>query len=316
MPPDRFLHERSDFKALVETVADSEKINDPALVEKDYWIMHAVFGLKELGLTFELKGGTSLSKGFGVIHRFSEDIDIRIEPFDGLQVDTNPNHEKPQHIESRRVFYEKLRDKIKVSGITSVERDTTYDDETLRNAGLRLSYETHFGSIASLKDGILLEVGFDQTAPNRAVTISSWIMKFAEAKKLQYTDNRALDIACYNPEYTFVEKVQAVVRKYGQFKGTGKVPTNFLRHYCDIHQLLDVEAVQKFIGTPEYLEHKKKRFKSLDHDVAKSGAFTIEDKNIRKQFEAEYTKTAPLYYRRQIPLDKILARIQQDLARL
>jgi hypothetical protein len=95
MPPDSFLHARSDFKALVETVADSEKINDPALVEKDYWIMHAVFGLKQLGLTFELKGGTSLSKGFGVIHRFSEDIDIRIEPFDGLQVDTNPNHEKP-----------------------------------------------------------------------------------------------------------------------------------------------------------------------------------------------------------------------------
>src|SRR5580693_8106986 len=38
--PDSFLHERSDFKALVATVADSENINDPALVEKDYWIMH------------------------------------------------------------------------------------------------------------------------------------------------------------------------------------------------------------------------------------------------------------------------------------
>src|ERR1035437_6647656 len=313
---DAFLHERSDFKALVETVAESEKINDPALVEKDYWIMHAFFGLKQLGLTFELKGGTSLSKGFGIIQRFSEDIDIRIEPFDGKQVDTNLNHDKPQHIESRRVFYEKLREKIKISGITAVERDTTYDDETLRNAGLRLTYETHFGSIPGLKDGILLEVGFDQTTPNRAVTISSWIVQFAEAKKLQYTDNRALEIPCYNPEYTFVEKVQAVVRKYGQFKGTGKVPTNFLRHYYDIHQLLDVEAVQQFIGTPEYLEHKKKRFKSLDQNVAKSGAFTIEDENIRKQFEAEYSKTAPLYYRGQIPFDTILARIQKDLARL
>jgi hypothetical protein len=66
MPSDAFLHERSDFKALVETVADSEKINDPALVEKDYWIMHAVFGLKQLGLTFELKGGTSLSSPDGI----------------------------------------------------------------------------------------------------------------------------------------------------------------------------------------------------------------------------------------------------------
>ena len=101
--------------------------------------MHTVFGLKQLGLTFELKGGTSLSKGFGIIERFSEDIDIRIEPFDGLQVDTNPNHDKPKHIESRRMFYEKLRDKVKISGITAVERDTTYDDETLRNAGLTVA---------------------------------------------------------------------------------------------------------------------------------------------------------------------------------
>src|SRR6185312_10235899 len=108
MPPESFLHDRSDFKALVRTVAQSEKINDPALVEKDYWIMHAVFGLKQLGLVFELKGGTSLSKGFGVIHRFSEDIDIRIQPFDGIEVDQNPNHDKPQQIESRRQFFEKL----------------------------------------------------------------------------------------------------------------------------------------------------------------------------------------------------------------
>jgi len=164
MPPESFLHQREDFKALVETVAESKKINDPALVEKDYWIMHAVFGLKQAGLAFELKAGTSLSKGFGVIHRFSEDIDIRIKPFDGLHVDTNPNHEKPQQVESRRQFFDKLPDKIKIPGITAVERDTAYDDETLRNAGLRLSYETHFGSIPGLKDGILLEVGFDQTA--------------------------------------------------------------------------------------------------------------------------------------------------------
>jgi hypothetical protein len=50
--------------------------------------------------------------------------------------------------------------------------------------------------------------------------------------------------------------------------------------------------------------------------VAKSGAFTIEDENVRKQFEAEYSKTAPLYYRGQIQFDTILARIQRDLVRL
>lgn len=38
---------------------------------------------------FLLKGGTSLSKGFGIIQRFSEDLDIRVEPgtADGIQRD-------------------------------------------------------------------------------------------------------------------------------------------------------------------------------------------------------------------------------------
>jgi hypothetical protein len=315
MSPEPFLHERDDFKALVEAVAQSEQINDPGLVEKDYWIMHALFGLKRLGLTFQLKGGTSLSKGFEIIDRFSEDIDIRIEPFDGLTFDENPNHDKPQHIESRRGFFEKLQQKIDIPGITVVERDTAYDDKILRNAGLRLRYESLFDTIPDLKDGILLEAGFDQTRPHRAVTISSWVVKFEGTKKLKYFDNRATEIPCYNPEYTFVEKLQTVIHKYRQFETEGKLPLNFLRHYYDIHQLLDLPEVQMFIGSPKYLEHKKKRFKSLDLNVAGSPAFSLLDEKIRKQFEADYKKTAALYYRGQIPLDKILARIQKDLPR-
>ena len=86
MPSKSFLHERDDFKALVETVADNEKINDPALLEKDYWIMHCLYGLQQLGFSFQLKGGTSLSKGHQIISRFSEDIDILIEPPAGRDV--------------------------------------------------------------------------------------------------------------------------------------------------------------------------------------------------------------------------------------
>jgi hypothetical protein len=59
-PPDSFLHERNDFKALVETVADSEKIHDPALVEKDYWIMYTVSGLKGFPWRLFSEGTTSI----------------------------------------------------------------------------------------------------------------------------------------------------------------------------------------------------------------------------------------------------------------
>jgi hypothetical protein len=63
--PDSFLHEHSNFKALVATVADSEKINDPALVEKDYWIMHAVYGLKQLGLTLSSRAALRFPRVLG-----------------------------------------------------------------------------------------------------------------------------------------------------------------------------------------------------------------------------------------------------------
>ena len=45
------------------------------LIEKDYWLMHGLWALQKQGWQFQLKGGSSLSKGFGIIQRFSEHID-------------------------------------------------------------------------------------------------------------------------------------------------------------------------------------------------------------------------------------------------
>jgi len=94
--PDSFLHKRNDFRALVATVADSKKINHAALVEKDYWIMHAVYGLKQLGLTFELNGGTSLSKGFGIIQRFSFEDEKNRKQFEAEYSKTAPLYYRGQ----------------------------------------------------------------------------------------------------------------------------------------------------------------------------------------------------------------------------
>ena len=77
--PHEFLHQDKEFADLIRIVGEERPV-DSVLVEKDYWIMHCLYGLQQMGLSFELKGGTSLSKGYGIIDRFSEDIDIRIEP--------------------------------------------------------------------------------------------------------------------------------------------------------------------------------------------------------------------------------------------
>jgi hypothetical protein len=242
-----FLHERRDFDQLLAVVANDREL-DPILVEKDYWIMHSLWGLQAQGFVFELKGGTSLSKGFGVIHRFSEDIDIRIEPPADMDVKTGRNQDKPAHIDSRRAYYAELSKRIRIPGIESVERDTFFDDEKMRSAGIRLVYSPRVGTVTGLKDGILLELGFDDTAPNRPVTISSWALDFAISRRVKVFDNRATDVPCYAPTHTFVEKLQTISTKYRRLAEAQKFPGNFLRHYYDVYCLLELQEVQEFLN--------------------------------------------------------------------
>lgn len=150
------LHKRKDFSELLRIVSQQTGIT-PALVEKDYWIMHCLWGLKSQGFAFELKGGTSLSKGFGIIKRFSEDIDIRFEPPVKMDVKTGKNHDKDTHIQSRRYFYDWLAAEIKIPDVTA-SRATEYDDERCRNGGIRLNYETTTEELAGVKPGILFKI--------------------------------------------------------------------------------------------------------------------------------------------------------------
>lgn len=247
MPHD-FLHDHRQFADLIRIVAEAQGIA-PALVEKDYWIMQSLYGLQQLGLTFELKGGTSLSKGYGLISRFSEDIDIRIEPPADPPVMIGRNHDKAAHVQSRKDFYDRLAQTIVIDGITSVERDTAFDDpRQYRSAGIRLTYASINGSVEGLKDGVLLEVGFDDVAPNEARDISSWAYDFA-ASQVEIIDNRALGVACYHPGHTLVEKLQAISTKFRQQQETGAFPPNFMRHYYDVYSLLQDPTVQAFVGT-------------------------------------------------------------------
>jgi Nucleotidyl transferase AbiEii toxin, Type IV TA system len=316
--PDPYLHDRPDFSALIRIVADERKLL-PALVEKDYWIMHCLHGLGARGFTFELKGGTSLSKGFGIIERFSEDIDIRIDPAcASFQVFSGHNHMKAAHIASRKQFYDWLAEAIKIEGISSVVRDPAFDDEKYRNGGIRLRYDSAFETPPGLKEGVLLEVGFDDTMPNVPATISSWAFDKASTNDaITIRDNRAKNVLCYHPGYTFVEKLQTVSTKYRQQQAKGQMPADFLRHYYDISQLLDHPDVIAFIGTPEYHARKKKRFRKDDNlKIAENEAFLLSDVATREQYTLEYQKTASLYFNEQIPFEEFLGKIRGQIEKL
>lgn len=175
-PAPGFLHDHPNFVDLLRQLAQQTGIAT-YLIEKDYWLMHGLWVLQQQGWQFQLKGGTSLSKGFGIIQRFSEDIDLRIEPPAEQQVKAGKNQDKPAHIETRRQYFDWLAAQTRIralAGFESVERDTEYDDPKYRGAGIRLHYPVRTDYLPGIKEGILLEVGFDDTAPNTPCLISAW----------------------------------------------------------------------------------------------------------------------------------------------
>jgi hypothetical protein len=314
MPLD-YLHNHSQFADLIRIVA-KEKGIDPALVEKDYYIMHCLYGLQQLGLKFELKGGTSLSKGFKIIDRFSEDIDIRIEPPAGQDVKTSPNHLKEAQIKSRKDFYDWLARTIKINGITKVERDTEFDNKDLFSAGIRLRYKGIAKPIEDLREGVLLEAGFANVTPNEPKDISSWAYDYA-VDKVDIIDNRARAVACYDPGYTLVEKLQTISTKFRKQQATGELPSDFMRHYYDVYSLLGRPEVQAFIGTKEYTEHKRNHFPKADNqNIAENEAFRLSDPETRATYAKAYAVGSALYYNGQPTFEQILKRIGDWAGRL
>lgn len=313
-----YLHQHPEFKELLRILAEEMSI-DAALVEKDYWIMHVLYGLKAQGYDFELKGGTSLSKGYQIIARFSEDIDIHIKPPGDQKVNENPKNEKPANVAARKNFYDWLAEDIQIDGIVGVERDTDFDNtKSYSSGGIRLFYHNLTDQVEGVKAGILLEAGFDRVTPNERITISSWTYDYAIEQGVDIIDNRAKDIACYHPGYTFVEKLQTIATKYRREMETGNTGVNFMRQYYDVYSLLGSEDVQAFIGTPAYFAHKEERFPKLDFiiPINQNEAFLLSNDQIRASFKKRYTDTAALYYNGQPDFDTLLARIHQYIDKL
>lgn len=79
---DRIARASTDERRLVFEAAAQRMVLAPAVVEKDFWVCYAldhIFHRSGFAESMVFKGGTSLSKAFGLIERFSEDIDLILD---------------------------------------------------------------------------------------------------------------------------------------------------------------------------------------------------------------------------------------------
>lgn len=237
-----FIHEDAEFDDLLRIVADRRRL-PIGLVEKDYWVTHTLWAILSQGFELWFKGGTSLSKGFGIIERFSEDLDLKIEPgtVAALPAVTDWERQGARVTEERRLYFERLVEQLNVPDAdTSLAAES--NDRSWRSAGIRVVYPgRHLASLGPLRAFILLEVGNARVTPFVARDLSSFVHDYlvAAGQMDAFDDNRPRAVRLVHPLVTLIEKLDALQRRVPNM---ALEPATFVRHFEDAARIIGAIA--------------------------------------------------------------------------
>ena len=247
------LFEHPDFEQAILRAAEHfrERRLRPAIIEKDYYVTEA---LRIIATTSRekviFKGGTSLAKGWNLIDRFSEDIDIFLNP-----AAFNPPLGKNAIDRELKV----LRDAVAGhSALTFVQKESRTIGGFGRND--RFSYKQIFGGPGEVANRILLEAGTASgTQPTSVIELRSYLGQFLEETNtsLKADDERPFSMQLLHFRRTFVEKMFAIHGKIQLLKRDKQPLGTFARHYYDLHQLAGKDEVIAMLKSDEYGQIKK-----------------------------------------------------------
>ena len=238
----KFVHDDRDFDRLLQIVAARLGLG-VALVEKDYWVTHTLWALHAQGFEIWFKGGTSLSKGFGLIERFSEDLDLKLEPgaVRALHAVTNWTSEGSKATAQRREHFELLADVLAVPG-ARVEIESIPDNR-FRSANLRVDYPgKHRGVLATaMRPFVLLEFGCARVTPFVARDMTSFVHEHLVrlGQLSAFADNRPRAVRCVHPLVTLIEKLDALTKRMPR----DDAPATFVRHFEDAARIIRANAL-------------------------------------------------------------------------
>jgi predicted nucleotidyltransferase component of viral defense system len=261
---------------LIEAIA-AELAVDASLVEKDWYAIQIIAAISEVKYsTMQLvfSGGTSLSKGYQLIQRFSEDIDFKVSNAQNYKRDDFRNY--------RVLIIEAIR---RSSGNWSLYEEDIKSENGSRFFKCEITYQHLFAASASLRPNIRLEVTFEPPALScEKRTLKSFV---AQA---QDQEPEVISIPCVSPVETAADKLSALVwRVAARDRQSDKDDPTFVRH------LHDLVALEKII-------HQSNQFTSLARKCLskdakrdkKSGTGELPDIQ-RFQFMLEKLINDPLY---------------------
>lgn len=240
------------FSDAIRAASEHLKIN-PVFIEKDYWITLVLSSLSKTKYVNEtvFKGGTSLSKGFGLINRFSENVDIAIINAADKSGNVVKNIIRTVEKEITKEFTE-----VNLEGVTS--KGSRFRKSVFEYPSIDKQYKNN---------RLIVEINsFANPFPYQQCTIKSFIYDFLKetdnSKYVEQYEVQPFTINVLKKERTLLEKLISLIR-FSFEKDAVQSISPKIRHFYDLYYLMNDSECNEFIKLTDF---KKRFLEILEHD--------------------------------------------------
>jgi len=311
------LLDQEERELYFRTAADKKGL-PIEIIEKDFWVvwtLRVLFSLESLEPHLTFKGGTSLSKVYGVIERFSEDIDLAIERSflsckslepgsSNSQRDRVPKKIKKKCTEYvQGPLYEELKQAIRKELTTGEEWELSLSPDD--GGSLLFKYPTKQSKNIYTPPHVILEMGAcADSTPSSKHRVRSYVKEVLGSDVSEHSvEVRVLDI-----EKTFWEKA-IILHQYSHWpenKADSKKFYRKARHYYDFFCLLNHKAKEQALSKDNLLEEAAAhndlyyRYTWANHETPRRGTLSlIPPANILQLLQNDYHEMDGMFFNKE-----------------
>ena len=322
-----------DREALFNQTAVTKGIS-PEIVEKDFWVcwtLHQVFQFRGFPRLI-FKGGTSLSKAFGIIERFSEDIDLVINRHElGFNAENDPANQPGTKQRDRTI--ERLKNSCRniiaseflprlQRQIRSMIGDQGWALQIDPNApdGDTIDFKYPPGIPGALTRGYIqravrMELGCrgDQIPSEEALLTPYAAQAFPDQFQVPGAKVNAI-----GPERTFWEKATILHREYYRAEAGKLVTERVFRHYHDVVVISKhprgLGALRDLNLLEQVAKHKQHFFREAGarYELAKKGTLRLAPgPRLEEALRRDYEKMREMYFDKEPDFDTVMTDIRE-----
>jgi len=317
------LPEQTRRNAFIE--AATRRALPAVAVEKDWWVTAVLRALFSLPYAEDLsfKGGTSLSKCYNLIKRFSEDVDIAVNREKPDLTNTNTRIRNDLRRATCKFVREELqfdvKNQLETNGINfnhfsvnvNITSVTTTDPEIIE-----IIYQSLFDNNDYIKPVVKIEVsGRSMSEPLETVKLQSIVDEvFAD---MPFT-NTLFNVSAVVPQRTFIEKICLLHEEFAKSQNFMR-NERMSRHLYDLERIMDTAIAEEALENKELynsvVEHRRIfiGLKGFDYDTFISKTINIvPPDHIINLWKTDYeTMQRTMIYGESLPFNKLIDKIKQ-----